>query len=622
MNTEAIDLILEQNPQLRQKRQAFEALKPGTHCWHHSWGLGCIKEYDEVKNRVIIDFERQEGGHSMDPVFCVQKLKFISEDHVLIEARKNSEIIKELAKSNPCELVVKVIKSTGGSNISKLELELMLGHVLSEIFSAQQFSKWWFQTQKAMIKDSRIATPKKRSDGYILREEPIMAEQEVLEEFYLTRRPLEKISLAKKLYQLAGSIDDIKNDLPNVLDDLTTAIKNAKQLTQAERLQGCWIRNDLARYLQEAVDELQPTSGSIIMEAQNLSELAESLPHTSFGRFLDLITRTYPSPAEWQHICIQLLKNSTGKLTSEVINFLLERDCETLLSDTFSKWLQEQSMKSPVILWIIKQRNMQRYQNLIKPLICPRMLSAIFQAIDWDALNVSQGRKIQLVEAVNNDKEIISDLLADSDLELARDLARNLLLNQGFDTLKKRSIMARFIRLFPELQKLAETKNSAQKEERLLVSQESLDAARREYEDIVSEKIPANKAAIVAARELGDLKENSEYKMARQDQDVLLARKAQIEKDLMAAQVIKFEEAPTDIVGIGSVVIVEDNKGKRQSFTIAGAWDGDPKKNILSYKSPFAEKLLGKKVGDTMDLNLASSTQQFTIVSIERWDRK
>ena len=622
MNTEAIDLILEQNPQLRQKRQAFEALKPGTHCWHHSWGLGCIKEYDEVKNRVIIDFEKQEGGHSMDPVFCVQKLKFISEDHVLIEARKNSEIIKDLAKNNPCELVVKVIKSTGGNAISKLELELMLSHVLSEVFSQPQFTKWWFQAQKALVKDSRIGTPKKRSDGYTLREEPILAEQEILEEFYLTRRPLEKISLAKKLYQLAGSIDDIRNDLPNVLDDLTTAIKNAKQLSQAERLQGCWVRNDLARYLEESVDELQPTSSSIIMETHNLSELAESLPHTTFGRFLDLLTRTYTEQSEWQHICIQLLKNSNGKLTSEIINFLIDKECEGLLSDTFAKWLQEQSMKSPVILWIIKQRNVQRYQNLIKPFIVPRMLSAIFQAIDFDALSISQGRKIQLVEAINNDKDVIADLLQDADLEIARDLARNLLLNQGFDTLKKRSIMARFIKLFPELQKLAETKNSSQKEERLLVSQESLDAIRKEYEELIGEKIPANKAAIVAARELGDLKENSEYKMARQDQDVLLARKTQIEKDLMCAQVINFDEAPVDVIGIGSVVVVEDSKGKKQTFTIAGAWDGDPKRNILSYKTPFAEKLLGKKIGDLIELPLSNSTQQASIVSIERWDRK
>jgi len=46
MNKEAIDLILKQNPQLKGKREAFEALEAGTYCWHQSWGVGCIKGYD------------------------------------------------------------------------------------------------------------------------------------------------------------------------------------------------------------------------------------------------------------------------------------------------------------------------------------------------------------------------------------------------------------------------------------------------------------------------------------------------------------------------------------------------------------------------------------------------
>ena len=499
-----------------------------------------------------------------------------------------------------------------------MELENILSQVLSPILKPNQFRHWWIVLQKAMVKDPRIGTPKRKTDPYVLREEPILPEQEILEEFYLTRRPLEKIALGAKLYQLADSIDAIRNDLPQVLEELTKAIQSARQLTQAQRLEGCWVRNNLARYLHESVEELEPTSQSIIRESENLFELAENLPHVYYPRFLDLLTRTYTDPEEWQRLILNLLKYSNARLTAECINFLLERDCEALLKQTLNKWLQEQSLRSSVIIWIIKHRGIPRYENLLEGLLGVRLLNCIFQAIDSDALNVAPGRRIPLVEEVNNDQSLIADLLKDADLNLASDLARNLLMNQGFDTLKKRSLMARFIRVFPSLQHLTDSKDSHQEERRLLVSQASLDAAKEEYLSLINEKIPANKAAIAAARELGDLSENSEYKMARQDQSVLMARKTMLEKSLNHAQVINFAEVTTDKISIGTRVDLKDSKGKVSTYTILGAWDSDPKKNILSYQTPLAREMLGKKVNDVVNL---PNGQILTVSSINRWDQ-
>ena len=81
------------------------------------------------------------------------------------------------------------------------------------------------------------------------------------------------------------------------------------------------------------------------------------------------------------------------------------------------------------------------------------------------------------------------------------------------------------------------------KEEQLLVSRESYNRKREEYDNIVSKKIPENSKAIATAREHGDLKENSEYKMAKQDQQVLMAQKGQLEKELGRARITDFKDA-------------------------------------------------------------------------------
>ena len=206
---------------------------------------------------------------------------------------------------------------------------------------------------------------------------------------------------------------------------------------------------------------------------------------------------------------------------------------------------------------------------------------------------------------------------AAAEAETARDLANALLLNQGFEELTKKSLLARFIKIFPSIQSLVAA-DAEGKEEQLLVSRESYERKREEYETIVSKKIPENSKAIATAREHGDLKENSEYKMAKQDQQVLMAQKALLEKDLGRARITDFKEAAADQVSVGSIVDVKAG-GKTTRYTILGAWDSVPDKNIISYKTPLGLALLSKKVGDTVKVKIGNSEESYTVVSIARY---
>jgi len=213
-----------------------------------------------------------------------------------------------------------------------------------------------------------------------------------------------------------------------------------------------------------------------------------------------------------------------------------------------------------------------------------------------------------------------SDLLSTADPETARDLANTLMLNQGFEELTKKSLLARFIKIFPGIQSLVAA-DAESKEEQVLVSRESFERKRTEYETIVSKKIPENSKAIATAREHGDLKENSEYKMAKQDQQVLMAQKTGLERDLGRARITDFKEATTDQISVGSVVEVKSGGGTTR-YTILGAWDSDPDKNVVSYKTPLGAALLGKKTGDTVKVKTGASDENYTIVTIGRYADK
>ncbi|MGJ3241549.1 MAG: GreA/GreB family elongation factor [Opitutales bacterium] len=613
MNSEAIDALIAKNPRLKKARSVLEQMQPGTYCVHRSWGFGQITGYDAGDNKLIIDFEEDKQGHRMDPAFCVDKLELLPDNHLLVRKRKEPEAIEEMIKKQHADLIIEILKELPDQSAPASEIERVLARLMGPI----KYKKWWTQAKKHLLKDPRVAVPAKKTEPYILRDEPVKPEEEFLENYTATKQAKQKIDLAEKIFTLSGGKPELKDELPAILEDLTTVIQESKALTMADRLHGVWVRNDLARDLHEDVETLTPTSSSILDATDDLSELAEQLPSQYYKRFLDLITRTYPD--EWKDFIEDLLRRSTGKFTSECINFMMERGEEERIARCFQRWLDEQTIRGPVLLWIIKNRNSKKFSNLVQPLMTPRLLAAVFYAIDNEALQNASTRRIPLADLISEDQDLIPDLLSESNTETARDLAQMLLMNQGFDDLTKKSVFARFVKQFPSIQTLLATEaETANEEDTLIVSQASFDRAKAEYEDLVQVKIPENKEAIATAREHGDLKENSEYKMARQDQDTLLARKSQLEVDLGRARVTDFKDAPKDKVGIGSVVDLKGSSGS-QRYAILGAWDSDPDKNILSYKTPLGQALLGKSEGGTAETEIDGQKETWTIRGISRW---
>lgn len=648
MTKEEIDALISKNPELASIRERLEAMKPGTYCMHRSWGLGKVVGYDPATERLLFDFpEVGKKEHRMDPGFAVEKLEILPENHLLVRKHTEPAAIEKMVKSDPVQIVKEILSTAPDHKMTATEIEL----VLSRLLGPAKVKKWWASTKKLLQKDPSVGVPAKKEGEFELRDkdEEVSPEREILDEYYKNKNPKKKILLAEKLFQFSSikagdelprsdpnmpqplhhyraSDPEIVEDLHRIFEELTDAIKAAKRLTKAECLYGLWVRNDLCRFFKEDVDSLEPTSKSVILSCskEELNDLAQHIPQTPacLKRLLDLLSRVYAENDEWKNVTLQLLEDSAGKLTGECVTFLVERGEDKLLSRKLLEWLDSQTLRSPVLSWIIKNRNSRKYQKIIKPLMSHRLLSAILYAIDREAVQSTTNRRIQLAEELSEDYGLIPDLLEDANEEIARDLAQALNLNQGFEPLTKKSLLARFIKIYPRIQSLlagpaeeGETEVSSA----LIVSEWSLRERRAELEDIIKVQIPANKEAIAIAKEHGDLKENSEYKMARQDQETLLARKGLIESELERARVTDFTDTPTDKVGVGSVVELAPAGGAPVFFTILGAWDSNPEENILSYKTPLAQKLIGKKAGETVETVVDGNKETWTIKSMSRW---
>lgn len=119
---------------------------------------------------------------------------------------------------------------------------------------------------------------------------------------------------------------------------------------------------------------------------------------------------------------------------------------------------------------------------------------------------------------------------------------------------------------------------------------------------------------IAEARDFGDLKENSEYDLAREEQGLIETRIAEIEDILLHAEIIK--GGSKSKVAVGSKVVL--NAGdKKITYTVVGPVEADPMEGRISNASPIGEALLGKKVGDKFSITTPKGEISYEVVSIE-----
>ncbi len=129
----------------------------------------------------------------------------------------------------------------------------------------------------------------------------------------------------------------------------------------------------------------------------------------------------------------------------------------------------------------------------------------------------------------------------------------------------------------------------------------SIAARQEEVRQLREVEIPENRQAIQEAAALGDLRENFEYKSARQRHEYLSARLAGLVADLARVRPIDLASLGADQVRIGSTVVLDGEEGQRE-ITILGPWESDPEAGRLSYQSEMGKRLVGSALGDSVEL--------------------
>lgn len=146
------------------------------------------------------------------------------------------------------------------------------------------------------------------------------------------------------------------------------------------------------------------------------------------------------------------------------------------------------------------------------------------------------------------------------------------------------------------------------------LTKEGVTELEAEHKELVSQRGPIAER-IKTAREFGDLSENAEYTSARQEQERVESRIAEIENILQNVEIIQKPKGDSK-VSLGSTVKLKDEDGKSKEFQVVGTVEADPLNGKISDESPIGQALLGKREGEEVEIKTPAETATYKIVDI------
>ncbi len=566
------------------------ALSPGSCCQHKSWGFGQVVEINLLLKQIIIDFDSKKG-HEMQIEYAASTLTPIPDEHILAQVAKNADAIRQMAKEEPLALVRIILQSYGG----KATQDKFATSLVPKVLDEDAFRKWWANAKRLMKKDGHFNVPAKRNDPVSVREQAVSRADELIEQFLGTKHLKTKLAVLAEITRNLDVFESPLEQLQPLVARIEAEASTSQRLHPAETAEMILARDEIVA----AVEGLQPGRDALEIGAYLLQlgprilQVLEQLPASKQRGLIEGLRKSHGD--EWTAVALDLMHKGSVRVVSECARVLVDAGHASLVADALERFIRERSISSEALLWLCKER-----KRNFKQLINPTLLSAIISALERDQFNEKRTSRLQ--DLLLDDKELIPDMLAGADIETAREAFRLLMLTPVFEELAKRSILARIIKMHPSLQSLLEGGDQDGRES-LVVSWKSLDIRKKELEDLINRQIPANSEEIRIAREYGDLRENFEFKAAKEMQAVLTRRRAELEHDLARARGTDFSNPDTSQVSIGTTITLRDTTGNRTfSYSLLGAWDGDPARGILSYLTAIGQILLGKRVGERVIL--------------------
>ncbi|VVM05385.1 Transcription elongation factor GreA [Methylacidimicrobium cyclopophantes] len=577
-------------------------LSVGDYCLHRSWGFGLIQEISLDADSVIIDFQGKPR-HRMQWEYALQSLELVPRDHILVLKAEKLSTLREQAASDPLAIVELCVRSLGeGATVEALQETLT-----PAVVAGDEWKKWWDGVRRIMRREGRFEIPTRKNQPIRIASSASPAWQKSLEELEHPASGKSAVEAARVLAKAGELPPGTRERAISAIDEI---LSSANGPSSGETLELAVLRDELLKAIGKA-----PEEGVLALSRWLPGDdalLRKILCSMSGSAQKEVLRRLVLERGGAVSVLLDLLPTASARTADAIVTVLTEAGRANDLLERLQRGIQERTIGSEVLAWICRTRD-----ELFRPLFRPDLFFCILYLLERESNGVAK-KGSKLYELLTGKLELLHAILADAPVTDARDVARAALASPVLRELDKRSLLGAIIKKHPGVQELVAGDQQKNSEASLIVSWKSLARKKQELETLLTKQIPENTREIAVARSYGDLRENHEYKAAKEMQGVLLRRKAELEAAIARARGTDFSEVATDSVNVGTRVVLKDlATGEERRVTILGAWDSDPAAGVVSYLAGLGQTLLGRKPGDEVELP-AEGEEKGAIVRVER----
>ncbi len=527
-------------------------------------GAGRVVEVNFELQCFKVDFETHQGL-SVGFRGAAKLLRALPPGDILRRKLEEPDSLRQLRDSDPSRLLEMTLTSSDRP-MTAAEIREALRGIVDE----KQWSSWW----NAARKHPQVVTKVGGRQAYSWAASDSHAQAAVWDAFEKAD-PRTKLDLLRK----NGDRDpELRQKMVESLNAIGSAARKSDPALALE----IWSGLERAG---APTDDLSWSPSALLTETRDPRGLVARIADRGLREQAYEILRG--GREDWAELAHDLfLQEEDPRALDSLSSLLREEGPEAFLS-LVDELLRQPSKAPAAFTWLAERSARDKKLMSRNPL---RLVQQILAALPDDKFSSYKQRLLKLAESGGTIPRLIPLLNPEQAAQVESLVNRSAPL-QDF----RRTPLVNAIHLrFPDLR---------QKDEDILyATTESIQAHQKEFQELLKKEIPANRKAIEEARALGDLRENFEYKSARQRHEYLASRAATLERDLNRARPLDPAKIDTSEVRIGTRLSLTGASEKR-ALTILGPWESDPENGILSYESDLGASLLGKKPGAVIELD-------------------
>ncbi len=579
--------------------------------YHRSWGIGRIAEIS--KDIFTINFQNKTN-HKMSLKMALTSLIILPKNHIWLLKLKNIELLKQkVLEDIPWTLSV-LISSFNNQGSLKIFKEELVPDVIKE----SKWTSWWNAARKILKTDPKFDNVDNQTSVFTIRHKPLAFEEKIYNSFKTSKDFNQRFNLIIDYLDNTEPDPDYLEEMVSYFATFLNSLNNVSEYTIISFL----LFNSVKKKYSFIKQDIDYSFIDFFKEIDDPVNIYQNLTTSDFKK--DYLVQIKKNCENWIEIYIRILYLFPNKF---IYDELYNKDfniIEKIIKDLISRYKEYTDAFFWIVTNALNDRIIEKlnidYNNIILSVI--HLIDILTKNINLNKDVIRNKKILRQLKSYLVKEDLLLNHIEKSDKDFSKRLFTivNDLISLDSDYVIK--IKNKISGKFPDIDTdkilkydITATKNNVL--DKLLTTEKSYKELQEKMNHIQTIEIPKNSEDIGLAMEKGDLRENAEYKAAKEHQSLLQNKLNKLTNDLSKAVIIKKEEIQGKSVTFGTKIILNDKiNNKKIEYTILGPLESETEKNIISYQSPIGMHLLDKKLNDEIKFDLNDKKYHYEVEEI------